>query len=79
MAPGAPPARGGDRAAHVPTSQLERELQDRSAQIVAALSLLVDGSETGRPLRGEDLIMIADQIRDLRDALNFADVVAPLT
>ena len=77
MAPGAPLI-GGDAAA-APSSPIDDELLVRSDRIVTALNGLVEGTVDGRPLRGEDLIAVADQIRELRDALAFADAIGPLT
>lgn len=77
MAPGAPPL--GEDAAAASSSPIDDELLRRSDRIVAALDALVDGDADGRRLRGADLIAVADQIRELRDALAFADAIGPLT
>lgn len=77
MAPGAPLI--DDDAKAVPSSPIDDELLGRSERITTALNRLVDGTTDGRPLRGEELIAVADQIRDLRNALAFADAIGPLT
>jgi hypothetical protein len=83
MAPGTPLARDDDAQA-APTggvadrTALDDELRRRSAGIVGGLSAIVAAAQAGKPLDRAAILAAADEIAALREALAFADAIAPL-